>query len=659
MNPPQLASSAIAQDRQRMLPPGPVLRACASILGLQRPGQLEVIAPTESWGLIPPLSLVTGASLCAASLANSPVLDNSAVSQLLFWGTTSFWLLLTICRLAERSVSQWERLGLLILASLGLYLLKLLGSPLGFSAFDEFLHWRTAEDIMSYGRLFTSNELLPVSPLYPGLEIVTTAIAKMTGLSIFVCAILLMAVLRVLLICALFLLFDRIMNSTRLSALACVVYMSNWNFVEFDAAFAYESLGLVFLVLALLAEAGSEAKGRESWMLAVAFIIALAPTHHVTALFTILFIALLSATSFLGRGAAGPRMTGTALLVTAAAAPWIWSHFMRIPLGSYLAPELASGLDDLYESLTTLTLARKPFAGSDGSGAPLWVRITALSAVSLVCAGLATGFFRTLALAGTRLSPGRFLPSPSWTNSRLAFLAILTLAYPFSMGLRLTEGGWELGNRLGPFMYLGIGPVVAVAVAGFWHGSVASRARAIAVGVALTVVMMGGVLSGWALGDVPQRYRVAADASSIEPMGIDASEWTRDWLAEGNNFASDRTNEILLATYGRQHLVTLEQSGLDVSGILFSKQLGPEELNTIKVTGLEYLMADLRLTEALPVIGVYFSKGEPAQAHETPPDPEALLKFNGLKEVGRPFDNGFIVIYDVRELMESLRNGRE
>jgi hypothetical protein len=70
-------------------------------------------------------------------------------------------------------------------------------------------------------------------------------------------------------------------------------------------------------------------------------------------------------------------------------------------------------------------------------------------------------------------------------------------------------------------------------------------------------------------------------------------------------------------------------------------------------------MADLRLTEALPVIGVYFSKGEPVQAHETPPDPEALLKFNGLKEVGRPFDNGFIVIYDVRELMESLRDGRE
>src|SRR6202043_1947605 len=139
---------------------------------------------------IPPLSLVTGASLCAASLANSPVLDNSAVSQLLFWGTTSFWLLLTICRLAEPSVSRWERLGLLILASLGLYSLKLLGSPLGFSAFDEFLHWRTAEDIMSYGRLFTSNELLPVSPLYPGLEIVTTAIANMTGLSIFVCAVL-------------------------------------------------------------------------------------------------------------------------------------------------------------------------------------------------------------------------------------------------------------------------------------------------------------------------------------------------------------------------------------------------------------------------------------------------------------------------------------
>jgi hypothetical protein len=67
----------------------------------------------------------------------------------------------------------------------------------------------------------------------------------MTGLSIFACAIALLVVARVLLVCGLFLPFERIMQSSRLAALATIIYMSNWNFVAFDAQFAYESLALV------------------------------------------------------------------------------------------------------------------------------------------------------------------------------------------------------------------------------------------------------------------------------------------------------------------------------------------------------------------------------------------------------------------------------
>jgi hypothetical protein len=247
------------------------------------------------------------------------------------------------------------------------------------------------------------------------------------------------------------------------------------------------------------------------------------------------------------------------------------------------------------------------------------------------------------------------IPSLSWTNTRLALLTLLTIGYPICMALRLTGTGWELGNRLGPFVYLGVAPVVAIALADFWQKPATARFAGGIAAVALTIVVVGGIFVGWGPArGISQRYRVAADASSIEPMGIAASEWTREWLGEDRNFAADRVNQVLLATYGRQEVVTTQEAGADIASVLFSEKLGPREINAIKVGELEYLVADLRLTQALPVNGIYFSGGEAPEIHQAPPDPQSLLKFNDLKEVGRLFDNGFIVIYDVTQFRKSL-----
>jgi hypothetical protein len=306
-----------------------------------------------------------------------------------------------------------------------------------------------------------------------------------------------------------------------------------------------------------------------------------------------------------------------------------------------------------------MTLAHKPFAAADGVDVPpLWLELTAFSGVAIICVGLATGFFRALAQAGTRVSWSRYFPSVTWTNSRLVLLTVLTVGYPISMALRVTESGWELGNRIAPFLYLGIGPVVALAIADFWQKPATSRYVAAAIGTALTIVLIGGAFVGWGIASISPHYRVAADASSIESMGIGASKWARRWLGEDHNFAADRINQVLLATYGRQQVVTSEETGVDVSNVLFSKTLGPEELNAIERGDLEYLLVDMRLTQALPVVGVYFSKGEAPAIHRMPPDPGALLKFNGITDIGRPFDNGFIIIYDVSEYMRTLRHAR-
>jgi hypothetical protein len=659
MTEPELACSAPV----RRVPASSSWTACwrvfRNILGFARPRHLELTTEELSWGLLPQLSLCAGVALVLIALTAEWTRFSQAALQSLFWIGVWIFMLPIVLRLVWPFVSRWERIGLLVLATLGLYTLKILSEPLGFRAFDEFLHWRTAQDILATGKLFTPNALLPISPAYPGLEIVTTAVANMTGLSIFATAAALVAIFRILFICGLFLLFEQIVQSTRISALACLLYMSNWNYVIFDAVFAYESLAVVLLILVLLAEARGRATRRGAWIyrcvIAIPLILALSVTHHMTAFLAEVFLAGLLGLSVLSRGTSGQAGTAILLSVTLLA-PWAWSAAMHIPIGYYLGPNVVSGLTDLLHMITTLAPAHEPFAASDSADVPpLWLRLMAFSSIFFTCVGLATGFFRTLALAGTRLSWARLVPSLSWTNTRLALLAVLTIGYPVCIALRLTETGWELGNRLGPFVYLGVAPVVAIALADFWQKPATSRLVVGVAGVALTIVVVGGVFVGWGPArGISQRYRVAADAYSIEPMGIGASKWTRKWLGEDRNFAADRINQVLLATYGRQEVVTTQEAGVDVANVLFSEKLGPEEINAIKAGELEYLLVDLRLTQALPVNGFYFSRGEAPEIHQAPPDPQALLKFNSIKEVGRPFDDGFIIIYDVTQYNRNL-----
>src|SRR5258706_420835 len=83
-------------------------------------------------------------------------------------------------------------------------IVKVMYSPLSFSGYDEFLHWLTADNITRTGHLFSENALLPVSPDYPGLEIVTNALSTMSSLSTFNAGIIVIGVARLVMILSLF-----------------------------------------------------------------------------------------------------------------------------------------------------------------------------------------------------------------------------------------------------------------------------------------------------------------------------------------------------------------------------------------------------------------------------------------------------------------------
>ncbi|MGC1584766.1 MAG: hypothetical protein WA791_03540, partial [Rhodomicrobium sp.] len=126
-------------------------------------------------------------------------------------------------RVAWPGVSRSELLLSVSILGIGLYGIKILHSPLHFAMFDEFLHWVSAQNVMESDHLFIPNALLPISPLYPGLEILTTALTNLSGLSIFAAGVLVIGIARVAFLYALFVIAELLTGSSRVAALACVV----------------------------------------------------------------------------------------------------------------------------------------------------------------------------------------------------------------------------------------------------------------------------------------------------------------------------------------------------------------------------------------------------------------------------------------------------
>jgi hypothetical protein len=630
----------------------------ANLLGFKKFPNLSTAGiSSNGWGWLPFLVLNAAFSLVIFSVAFSQGRAGSP------WATDLFWLGLVVLylpialRLLREDVSREERIGLVVLLGTALYLVKVLQSPTAFIQFDEFLHVRTAIDILEKDHLFSRNSLLPVSPLYPGLEIATTAIANLTGLSIFWSGVLLLFVARVVFVLSLFLLIEIVSESARVAGIASLIYMAHSGFLFFHAMFAYESLAIMFFGLLLLSETFTSRSPKfipPLLCMTLPFLAALTVTHHLTSAFAAMILLLLAFAHMVCYNSRQQVLRAVAIACIVILLLAAWTLRVGNSVESYVAPVFDSGWLEFSKLLTGESNGRKLFVAEDGSGLPAWQRYAALAAVAFTSLGLAIGFFRTLALQNTSSSSpvehSRLWPIGIGNNARAVLLAALTLGYPISVLLRLTRAGWEIGNRAGAFIYFGVGLVCAVGIAAFWLRGSKSKLRTSAVGVVLTIIFVGGAISGSAKTAVPSGYKVSADALSVEPIGVAAAAWTKETLGRGWRFAADRINRLLLSTYGEQRVITGLQDKLDVSSLVLGDELSAEDMNTITSGKVDFLMVDARLAKALPLVGVYFETGEDPLIHEAPPSSEALRKFNRLRGVGRTFDNGPIAIYDVRSL---------
>ncbi|RWY84529.1 hypothetical protein EHI44_17785 [Rhizobium leguminosarum] len=633
----------------------------AAFLGLRRQDSaVGGVADPSSLGMSPVVAFLCSCALIVAALAaNASRLGES-------WAVPTFYcaiaaiFLPAAARIIHPGASRLERLALIVIVTSALFVVRLIRAPVAFIDHDEFLHWATVNDILEAGRLFLPNPLLPVSPLYPGLELITSALVNLSGLSVFAAGLIVLAAARMMLMLTLFLLFEKITDSARIASIACLIYMGSSTFLLFDVHYSYESLAIPMLAVVLLASESRRVERGDTagWPTVVAtmvLIVALAVTHHLTSYFCAALLCGTAVMEWLRQDASAVQRRQAILLASIAViAPVAWSKIVGNPTGSYILPVLAGGIDEVAQLVSSSTSTRKLFVSDTGALAPAWQRYLTMAGVALICLGLLTGFLRSLVFNGQHRNASILWPPTRWRlwrSSLLQILVLVTLAYPISIIFRLTRSGWEIGNRIGSLSFLGVAIVVAVAVAAFWHGASRGWLRATALAAAATTVLVAGVISSEGPRIlVPAGYEVSADSSSIEPMGISAARWTREWLGGDQHFATDRINRLLLSTYGRQRVSTTLESGQDTGMAITAADLGPMERKLLIDSGVSFVMVDLRMTTGLPGVGVYFDGGAQDRNHTVPLQASSLLKFNSEPDVDRTFDNGFMVIFDVGRL---------
>lgn len=585
----------------------------------------------KRWGRLPETSLLVavGLLLVSASYAGGRTADSWA--QAAFWAGQLVMFLPVVIRLLSPGLTgDREAFGLVLVLACGYYATKYCYSPQTFTFPDELQHYQTVQDILTTHHLFTYNYSLPISPVYPGLENVTAAVASLTGTSIFVAGLIIAGAARLLLTLGLYLLFRRISNSARVAGLASVLFTTTFYYKSILAMFIYMGLAIPFLVLTLYGAERITAMppGRTRrvwWVLAVVSAFVTVVTHHVSS-YILAFILALACVIFLVSHRTRPKAPFLAVLTMICATfAGLWVVFVAPQTGTYLRPSVIN----FVTGLSGLTSGHTATNGG-ALRSPLPDQMISYLGVLVVVCCLPIGWRRIWRTQRTN----------PWA---LTMIAASTMFYAV-LALRVVSAkGNEYSGTALAYVFVPVAYVLAVAAEELF---VVMRPRlAVAGGTMLAcLVLLGGITSGWPphWERLPGRYLVSGFESSVEPKGVATAQWALGWLFAGNRIAADETNYTLMGTYGQQDTMR------GVAELYYSPTFRDADRDLVAQAAIRYVLVDRRMSQQLPADGEYFPDDPLTHQHTRPLPIENLDKFDHVTGTHRIYDSGDIVIYDLQ-----------
>jgi hypothetical protein len=554
------------------------------------------------------------------------------------WANRAYWLgqgLILIPAAAKllgrRALTAGETVALVTVLTVAEYLARVCYSPAAFTFPDELEHWRGTVDVLQTGQLSSVNYLLPISPHYPGLEEVTSALVSVTGLSVFTSGLIIAGLAHLLFVYLLYVLFRGFSGSDRIAGVAMLCYASNSHFTSFDSMVIYQTLALPFLGLTLLAawRLASMRTGepRAGWLtLGVLAIFATVVTHHATSYVLVGTLILITAAAVCTASWRTAAWTAVLTLLSGAATA-CWLVFAAPQTWTYLQPFAADTLQSLRALLAGGHASVVPV-----SAAPLTDRMLSDAAVLAVSALLPIGW---------RQIWRRYRRQP-WTLA----MAIGSAGWYATVAIRLLAAdGSELAGRAATFVFVPTAYVAALAVGHLATAIVRRHARAASAAVLVVVLLLlfDGLANGWPpyWERLPGAYQVAGSERSVEPEVIATAGWALAALGPGNRFATDVGSYSVLGSYGYQNPVR------DIAYLYSASAYTQADASRAQKQALRYVWVDQRLSQSLPAAGQYFPVDPRAGKYKRPLPSADLGKFNKVPGVDRIYDSGHIVIYEL------------
>ena len=513
------------------------------------------------------------------------------------------------------------------------YLVKYLYSPSFFGFPDEFLHLRTLTSLLASHHLFGVNYALPVSPGYPGIEIVTSALIDLTGLSAFAAGLIVAGLAHLVFTAALYSLFRLVGGTSRIGLAAITVYAANPHYQVFDSIFGYQTLALAFFALALLYVYQATRPGISRpqvitrWVLAAVFTAATVVTHHITSYVLVGTVVLIAAAGLLAgdrKAEHRKKLAAPAWFAAGAAALVVlWTWLVTPGTVSYLAPAMSQLTDGVRSALGGHTMSS---SGAAALPEPAGDKLVSYAVALLIMAVLPFGMRQVW-----RTQRGN-----AWA---LALAAGAAAYYPCVALPFITADGSELAGRLLTFVYIPVGYTVAVALTA--RPLTAFRRAAAAAGVVILVT--GGISMGWPpwWERLPGSYVVDGFESGITSESVAAANWAAAALPPGQRIAADYINNQLFGTIGGQNPVN------GVSMLFCGSDWTLADTVLARQQAVNYLVVDLRTTQGKAPDGSIFQE---ATAGCSAPLPRAdLAKFDAVPGMTRVYDSGNIIVYRLAE----------
>lgn len=576
-----------------------------------------------------------GAGIAIDGLAVTMAWRGSGISVPLFWLAIVAPFLVLVTILVRRRPSPATRQLAVVL--LGLYpaLTYRMSSPLVLGSFDEHLHERTLSDLLHGSGLFAPNPILPASPRYPGLELFTGVLIRLTGVPEMVGMSLAVFICRVLLVLAIYYGALDVTRSYRRASLMVIFYAASPQFAFFDSLFAYETMALTLAVGGLVMLNRSlqdDYPGARRPLVVIATIALMASvvSHHATSWIAVAFL--------IGWTASAKRVNRRTLAYVTglvAAVLLFWTALSINQLEHYIGPIFSGIVGQLLSSIGQVHL----FKDAAGTADPAWERATLI-----IYALLATG---------AAISSGVVVLRRARRERRytLAFVAVLSIGFPATLASHFVSSTTYLGDRTSNFLALPVALCCSLAirnpVGALRRGRRPTRMDFVLTAGVVTLAFLGGVImsSGPSFNLLPGKYLVVADNHGQDPETLAAVRWAASHLPVGSRITADRIPANLLASQARMWPVYHPANGFDPAEIYFAKTWQPSLDAVIQHLDIQYIYVDARIATSLPHEGgFYIFPGETAKP--TKISRAAIMKFKNVKGLATVYHHGPVTIYD-------------